>query len=259
MEYFRNKTIWITGASSGIGLALAKKLSKMGCILILSSRSEMNLNDFGKDCYWIPLDLSKPESINTCFQEIKKRFSKVDILFSNGGISQRGNVIDTEMEVDRKIMEVNYFGNIYLAKLCLPLMKKNGFGHFVITSSIAGKFGFFQRSSYSASKHALHGFYESMALEEEKDNIHVTLVCPGRIETNISKNALSGDGSSHGKMDEAQASGMSAELCAFKMLKATAKQKNEVLIGGKEIKAVTLKRFLPGLFKKVIRKQKPNG
>jgi short-subunit dehydrogenase len=259
MEYFQNKVIWITGASSGIGLALAKELAKIDCKLILSSRSKMNAEEFGKSSSWIAIDLASPESIETCFDKIKRDYGRVDILFSNGGMSQRGHAVETKMEVDRQIMEVNYFGNIHLAKLCLPLMKENGFGHFVITSSIAGKFGFFERSSYSASKHALHGYYESLALEEEADNIHVTMVCPGRIRTNISKNALSGDGSTHGTMDYAQESGMSAKECAKQMLKATSKRKPEVLIGGKEIKAVTLKRFLPKVFRKVIRKQKPNG
>lgn len=259
MEYFQNKVIWITGASSGIGLALANHLAKIDCKLILSSRSEMDAKEFGASASWIALDLAEPNSIESCFEKIKTDFGRVDILFSNGGMSQRGHAAQTKMEVDRQIMEVNYFGNIHLAKLCLPLMKEKGFGHFVITSSIAGKFGFFERSSYSASKHALHGYYESLALEEEGSNIHVTMVCPGRIQTNISKNALSGDGSVHGTMDYAQESGMSAEECARQMLKATAKQKPEILIGGKEIKAVTLKRFLPKVFRKVIRKQKPNG
>ncbi len=259
MQYFQNKVIWITGASSGIGLALAKQLSKMNCKLILSSRSNMEASEFGNSALWLAIDLADPNSIKACFEKIKETYGRVDVLFSNGGMSQRGHAADTKMQVDRQIMEVNYFGNIHLAKLCLPLMKENGFGHFVITSSIAGKFGFFERSSYSASKHALHGYYESLALEEEKNNIHVTMVCPGRIKTNISKNALSGDGSVHGTMDYAQESGMSAEDCARQMLKATAKQKPEILIGGKEIKAVTLKRFLPKIFRKVIRKQKPNG
>jgi short-subunit dehydrogenase len=153
-------------------------------------------------------------------------------------------------------MEVNFFGNIALTKAVLPWMRKQQRGHIVVTSSIAGKFGFFLRSAYSASKHALHGFYESLLLEEEKHGIRVTLVCPGKINTPISKHALTADGSAHNEMDHNQETGMAVEECVRKMLKAVEQQKIEVLIGNKEIKAVTLKRFFPNLFWKIIRKQK---
>lgn len=153
-------------------------------------------------------------------------------------------------------MEVNYFGNIALAKAVLPYMQKQKSGHFIITSSIAGKFGFFLRSAYAASKHALHGFYESLLLEEEKNNIDVTIVCPGKINTPISMSALTEDGTPHGEMDHNQATGMSVEECVRQILDATAKKKKDVLIGGKEILAAKIKRFSPALFWKIIRKQK---
>ena len=125
----------------------------------------------------------------------------------------------------------------------------------IVISSIAGKFGFFLRSAYSASKHALHGFYESLMLEEEKNNIKVLLVCPGKINTDISVNALNSEGKTHGVMDHNQATGMSVQECVRQLFRAVEKDKKEVLIGNKEIKAVTLKRFLPKMFWKVIRKQ----
>ena len=136
-------------------------------------------------------------------------------------------------------------------------MQKQKSGHIIVTSSIAGKFGFYLRSAYSASKHALHGFYESLLLEEAKNNIYVTIACPGKINTPISKSALKGDGSAHGEMDHNQETGMSVEECVKQLIRATQKRKKEVLIGNKEIKAVTLKRFFPRLFWKVIKNQKP--
>ena len=160
------------------------------------------------------------------------------------------------LEVDRRIMEVNYFGNIALTKAVLPYMITQQSGHIVIVSSIAGKFGFFLRSAYSAAKHALHGFYESLMLEQEKNGLKVTIACPGKINTNISVNALNEEGKTHGEMDHNQATGMSAQQCALELLLAVQRGKREVLIGNKEIKAVTLKRLYPKLFWKVIRKQK---
>ncbi len=153
-------------------------------------------------------------------------------------------------------MEINYFGNVALTKAVLPYMRDQKSGHIVVISSIAGKFGFFLRSAYSASKHALQGFYESLLLEEEKNNIHVTLAYPGKINTEISVSALNSDGNAHGKMDHNQATGMSAEECCQKLIKAVRKRKKSILIGNKEIWAVHIKRFFPNLFWKIIRKQK---
>jgi short-subunit dehydrogenase len=153
-------------------------------------------------------------------------------------------------------MEINYFGNIALSKIILPHFQEKKSGHFVITSSIAGKFGFYLRSAYSASKHALHGYYESLALENIKNNISVTLLCPGKINTPISNNALRGDGMKHNIMDHNQETGMPVDECVRHILHAVSKKKREVLIGNKEILVVYIKRFFPALFWKIIQKQK---
>lgn len=260
MENFKNKVVWITGASSGIGKELAIQLAKSGAHLVLSARNKealQELNDQieGEDHFVLPLDLSDSSNFKELAAEVIAKYDHIDYLFNSGGVSQRSEVWETDIEVDRKIMEVNYFGNIALTKAVLPYMQKQKFGHIVVTSSIAGKFGFFLRSAYAASKHALHGFYESLLLEEEKNGIRVTIVCPGQILTPISVNALKADGKPHGEMDKNQETGMPVEECVRQMLKATIKRKKEVLIGNKEIKAVTLKRFLPSLFWKVIKKQ----
>lgn len=262
MKAFKDKVIWITGASSGIGAELAVQLDQHGAKLILSARNEEVLEKLrqklsNKDEHLVvPLDLSDSKEFSKLTAQVVERYGRIDYLFNSGGISQRAEAKETTIDIDRKIMEVNYFGNIALTKAVLPIFQEQQSGHIVVTSSIAGKFGFFLRSAYAASKHALHGFYESLMLEEEKNNIYVTLVCPGKINTPISVNALKADGSKHGKVDKNQTEGMAVEMCVQQMLKATHQKKREVLIGNKEIKAVTLKRFFPNLFWKVIKKQK---
>ena len=261
--YFQDKVIWITGASSGIGSELAKQLSSFGAKLILSARNEEKLNDLksslnnSDEHLVLPFDLGSFDNAEELVNTIYEKYGKLHILFNNGGLSQRGEAIDTGIEVDRKIMEINYFGNIKLCKALLPRFREAKEGHFVVISSIAGKFGFYWRSAYSASKHALQGFYESVLLEEAKNNINVTLAYPGKINTPISESALNSSGEKHGEMDHNQESGMPVEVCVEKLLKAVTKKKKSVLIGNKEIWAVHIKRFSPRLFWKIIKKQSP--
>lgn len=225
MDGFANKIVWITGASSGIGKALAVDLAQRGAFIILSSRNSAELEAVKLELHQpekhqvMQLDLGSASSFTSEIEKVISQFKRVDYLFNCGGISQRSNAAETSVAVDRQIMEVNYFGTVALTKAVLPYMKNQQSGHIIAISSIAGKFGFFLRSSYSASKHALHGFFESLFLEEEKNNIKVTIVCPGKINTNISKNAISGDGKAHGVMDHNQETGMSSEECAHLILK----------------------------------------
>lgn len=261
MKNWENRVVWITGASSGIGKALALEFSKRKAYVILSSRRENELVEVQKELdrpdmsKILPLDLLDQSEFDSLSKKAFDWQNKLDCLIHSGGISQRGEAGSTSLDVDRKIMEVNYFGTIALTKAVLPMMRKQGFGCFVPISSIAGKFGFFLRSAYSASKHALQGFFESLLLEEAKNNIQVTLIYPGKINTPISVSAINEKGEAHGVMDHNQETGMPAEECALKMISAIEKQKKEALIGNKEIKAVKLKRFFPRLFWKVIAKQ----
>lgn len=258
---YKDKVIWITGASSGIGEALAILLANQGAKLILSARNAEKLEKIknsipNSDKHIVKtLDLEDSSNFKQLALEVVDHYGKIDVLINNGGLSQRSEAHETPLDVDRRIMEINYFGNIALTKAVLPVFRAQKSGQFLVISSIAGKFGFFLRSAYSASKHALHGFYESLLLEEEHNGIHVTIACPGKINTQISTNALNSTGEKHGKMDHNQSTGMSAEECARQLLNALEKKKKEVLIGNKEIKAVTLKRFLPKVFWRVIKKQ----
>jgi short-subunit dehydrogenase len=257
---FRDKVIWITGASSGIGRALVGSLYKRGARLIISSRRREALERVKKECnngdniHIFPLDLSQTETLQEKAQEARGLFGSVDMLFNNGGISQRSLALETDMEVIRNIMEVNFFGTIELTKGVLPGMIKQKAGHVVVTSSVMGKFGTRMRSAYSASKHALHGWFDSLRQEVREDNIKVTLVCPGFIKTNVTINALQGDGSPYNKMANGQKNGMSPEVCARKILRGVEKQKEELYIGGREIWGVYLERFAPRLFHTILRK-----
>lgn len=262
MNYFTSKIIWITGASSGIGEELAIQLSRSGAKVVLSARNKVALEQVLKKMansekhLILPLDLEKQVEFPALLQMILDKYGRIDMLFNNGGLSQRSEVHETSMEVDRKIMEINYFGNIALTKTVLPYFRKQQSGHIIITSSVAGKFGFFLRSAYSASKHALQGYYESLLLEEAKNNIAVTILFPGKINTPISMSALQGNGEKHNAMDHNQATGMPVSECVQKILLAVSKKKKEVLIGNREIYAVYIKRFLPALFWKIIKNEK---
>jgi dehydrogenase/reductase SDR family protein 7B len=260
-SYFQNKVIWITGASSGIGEELALQLARAGAKLILSARNEEKLHDLQEKLEnhnqhrVVPLDLANLSNLSEITSEILGIYQRIDILINNGGVSQRASANDTSMEVNRQLMEVNFFGNIALAKAVLPIFRAQQSGQYLVVSSIAGKFGFHLRSIYSASKAALVGYYESLAMEEAPNGIKVTLAYPGKINTPISKSALTASGQAHGAMDRNQATGMPVEECVQQMLEAMAKGKREVLIGGKELLAVYMKRFLPRLFWKIIPKQ----
>lgn len=254
------KVIWITGASSGIGEASAYKFVKEGFLVILSARNQEALEKaksssaHPENCKVIPLDLMDQASFKEKTKEAIAAFGHIDLMLHNGGISQRSLIRETPLAVDRKLMEVNFFGTVGLTKALLPHFIARKSGQFGVISSLVGKFGSPFRSSYAASKHALHGFFESLRLEHFDENIAVTMICPGFIKTDVSKNALTADGSPLNKMDKAQENGMSAEDCAQEIFNALKKKKEEVYIGGKETMGIYLKRFVPAIFTKILRK-----
>jgi short-subunit dehydrogenase len=262
MKAFENKVVWITGATSGIGEALAHSFAAEGAKLVLSARrvdelnrvkSELKLSE--ENIFVLPLDLANTISINELTTKVISKFGRIDVLVNNGGVSQRALAQDTPIDIDRKIMEVNFFGTVALTKSVLPFMMKQNSGNIIVISSISGKFGFYFRSAYSASKHALHGFFESLRMEVYDYNIKVLIVCPGKIHTNISVNALTGDGKTHNKMDASTEQGVSAKYCAEQILKGIKNNKEEIFIGGKELKAIWIKRYFPNMFSRMIRKQ----
>jgi short-subunit dehydrogenase len=259
--YFKDKVVWITGASSGIGEALAYMLDEAGSKLVLSSNEPERLEEVREKCakraehMVLPLDLSEWDALAPKAEEVLGRFGRVDILVNNGGISHRSLAKDTSLEVDRRVMDIDYFGHMALTKAVLPSMLERKAGHIVVTTSLAGLLQVPYRTAYCAAKHALHGFFDTLRVEVWDDNIKVTLVCPAQVRTNISYQALAGDGGKYGKMDPLIDAGMTPEECAEEILDAVVKEKHQILIGkGKPIVGTYVKRLFPTLFTRLVRK-----
>jgi short-subunit dehydrogenase len=256
---FQDRRVWITGASSGIGEAMAFAFHKAGAKLVLSARREDELKRVQAACggepntHILPLDVTNAEELSEKTQASLKIFDGVDILVLNAGITQRSRTRETDESVYRQLMEVNFFAPEAMARAVLPSMLAQKSGHMVVISSVAGKFGVPMRSGYSASKFALHGFFEALRAEEERNGIHVTMVCPGFIRTDISLSALRGDGRKHAKMDSELARGMPVDKCARQILQAVAVNRKEIVVGAFREKAlVYLKRLFPGMLARMI-------
>jgi dehydrogenase/reductase SDR family protein 7B len=258
---WKEKKVWIIGASSGIGQGLSIELNKAGAYVVLSARSSDKLQNTQKLLTYpnqsdiIELDLSNTPSIQAGIQTYQNRHQKLDILIHSGGISQRAKATETSIETTRQIFESNFFGQIPISLAAVDMMKNQGNGKIVVITSFTGKWGFFLRSSYAASKHALHGFYESLRMEVEEYGIEVQLVTPGFIATDISKNAVDGDGKATGEMDENQANGISTQACARQIMHGIEKNKWEFGVGGKEKLGLWIHRHFPNYFQKLLRKQ----
>ncbi len=267
MSKVAGKVIWITGASSGIGEAVVYELAKKGAKLIISSRRKEELERVKGNCIEraqpnirvLPLDLAQPSTLQLCAEAAIQVFGHVDILINNGGVSQRSLAKDTSIEVDRTIMEIDYFGTITLTKFLIPHFIERKSGHYVTISSVLGLIGIPYSSGYAAAKHALHGFFDALRAElwKESKNIHVMLVCPGWVRTNGSINALKGDGSKLNKMEPTHDRGMPPEQFAKKMIRAIESKKEQVYIGGYYEKlGIYLNQYFPRMFSKIVRTAK---
>lgn len=257
-----NRVIWITGASSGIGEALVRAYARRSVRLVLSSRREEELqrvareSELSDDRYLIlPMDMTAIERFPQYVEQVIKRFGAIDILYNNAGISTRALALESPLEIDRKVMEINYFGPIALSKQVVPRMVEQGSGHVVITSSVTGKIGTARRSAYAASKHALHGFYDSLRAELCDTGVNITLLCPGYIRTRISLNAITESGERYNRMNRQQEHGKDPDALARKVIKAVDRKKKEVYYGGIEILGIYIKRYVPGLLYGILNKQ----
>ena len=261
---YKNKIVWITGASSGIGESFAKAYYREGAKLILSSRRTEELErvkkDLGADDERIKilkLDLALAHELPAKANEAISLFGTIDVLINNGGISQRSLFAETEMETIRKLMEVNFFGSAALTREVLPVMMEQRSGHVIVTSSRAGKFGTKFRSGYAASKHALQGLFDCIRQEMYEYNVAVTMVCPGPIKTNITMNSLTADGSNFGKMGALHDHAMDADEMVDRIWGKIKSQKEEIYIAGKkEMLALYLKRLSPALLNKILKNSK---
>ncbi|MEE4213952.1 MAG: SDR family NAD(P)-dependent oxidoreductase [Bacteroidales bacterium] len=252
---YNTKVFWVTGASSGIGEAMVYELLDRGARVIASSNNADELNEVKKRCearkhvlHTSVFDLADMGNIENIVAEQVEKHGHIDVLINLGGISQRATIIETPLWLDRKIMEINYFGTIALSKAVLPYMIRERSGHILATSSISGRFGFPLRSAYSASKQALHGFFETLHIEHRTDNVKASVIIPGRVRTNISYRALTASGKEHGRMDAGQAGGISPEKAVKVILKGLEKNKREIPVGGKELFMLYIRKYFPSIF-----------
>ena len=260
---FRGKVVWITGASSGIGEALARRFAHAGSRLILSSRRQEELERVANTCSGaksvavLPLDLSRPELMEQAALRALEMSGCIDVMVHNAGVSQRSFAAETGYQVDELLMRTNYLGPLALTKALLPSMRARRQGHFIVVTSVLGKIGLPGRSGYCASKHALHGFFDTIRAELWRDGIRVTLVLPGWVQTNVSINALTGSGAANGKMEPGTAGGVTADFCAKQIIAAAATGKPEIaVVKMTERAALYLSRFAPGVFRRIIRDRK---
>lgn len=257
----KNKVVWITGASSGIGEGLCYAFAKEGCKLVLSARRLYELERVkehtkltDEDVLLLPIDLEDNQEASKWVEQVVQKFGRIDVLINNGGLSQKGTAMLTTTEVERKIMEINYFGNIALTKAVIPVMQQQKTGSIVVTTSILGKFGLPFHTTYAASKHALYGYYDSLRMELKPLNIKILLVAPGFINTQASVNSLNSDGTLSNQDSSAQINGMKTDVFAKKLISALKRNKNHVYIGSKELLAIPFKTLLPNLFYNIMDK-----
>lgn len=257
----KNKIIWITGASSGIGEALAYVCANEGAKIVISARREEELKRVAANCktnpdniFILPLDLEHSDTIDDKVNEVVQKFGRIDVLINNSGMGHRTKALNTPTAIDRKVMEINFFGTINLTKAVAREMKKQKSGKLVVVTSIMGKYGMPLYSTYAASKHALYGYFESLRQELYKDNIKVLIVSPGFINTDVSTKLLKEDGTAYGIKSDAQEKGMSAMDCAKKIMSAVKSDREHKYVGNYEIFSVYVKQYFPRLFFKLMRK-----
>jgi dehydrogenase/reductase SDR family protein 7 len=255
-ENFKQKVIWITGASSGIGEALTKEFAERGARVVLSARKEPELERVSSECIAagaatddllvLPLDVVDYDAMPSAVNKIMACFGRIDMLINNAGMSQRSFCIETDMSVYRAMLEVNVFGQIALTKQVLPIMLEQGSGHIAITASVAGKVGAPLRTGYCAAKHAVMGFFDALRTEVASQGIKVTTITPGFIRTNVSVNALGADGNPTGKIDDNIANGMDVTECGAVIMNGFESGIEEIAVGsGEEMGLLTLKRQDP--------------
>lgn len=260
MANIENKVVWITGASSGIGEALAYAFAQQKTRLVLSARRADELERVRKsislpdnDILLLPLDVAEHDTITEKAALVIAKFGRIDILVNNAGLSHWSKINDTSMDVIKRIMNVNYLGSVAMAKAVLPEMLSQKSGNIVVVASILGKIVTPKQSAYNASKHALMGFFDTLRAEYNDKGIKVLMVCPGFVKTNVAKNSLDKNGNPINKDNQLIAQGLEPKFVAEEIIKAIKNDEEEIFVGGaKEKFALLVKRFAPGIFSKYI-------
>lgn len=260
MTQFEQKVVWITGASSGIGEALAYAFAKQKSRLVLSARRADELERVKKGCdlpegqvLLLPLDVSEHDQAEEALQKVVEHFGQVDILINNAGLSHWSKIRDLSLDVIKKIMDVNFLGGVALTKAVLPQMLERKQGRVVVISSILGKIVTPKQAAYNASKHAIQGFYDTLRAEVRHEGIKVLVVNPGFVNTNVAKNSLDKEGKPINRSNKMIEKGLSPHFVAEEVIKALRRDKEEIILAGRKEKfAILMKRFTPGLFSKFL-------
>lgn len=260
--HFNNKVVWITGASSGIGAELAKQLAVKKARLILTARNITALtaiknecSNHTDNCKIIAANLSENEKLEAITKSAMEVYGHIDMVIFSAGISQRSLAIETKIDIYRQLMEINFFSPVSITHYLLPYFKKQKAGHIIAISSVAGLMGFPLRTGYAASKHALKGYFETLQTENQIKDLHITIVSPGRINTPISVNAITGTGKPHGLMDKGQLNGMPVNVCARKIINAIIHKRKHIIIAQSEKFLWWLWWFARPLYYKIARKK----
>lgn len=257
----------ITGASSGLGKECARVFHAAGARLVLCGRDAARLQQVVQELTasstntqkqtftprTVVFDLAKADTVDRAAEEILKCYGQVDVLINNAGISYRGNILETDISVQRDVMEINYFGPVALTQALLPSMVQRRSGHIVVISSVQGKISIPYRSAYAASKHATQAYFDCLRAEIECHGIPVTVISPGYIRTNLSLNAVTGDGSKYGVLDKTTATGMDPRDVACAVLKAVRHSSKDVVLAGPlPTVAIYLRTLWPSIFFKLM-------
>ena len=263
LKNLENKVVWITGASSGLGKALARECALQGAQVVLTSRRYDELEAVRVGLFKperhvsIAADITDEAQVRHAHEQVLACKGRIDWLINNAGLSQRALIQDTTMQTERAIMEVDYFSQVFLTKTVLPTFLKQKSGRIAFVSSVAGLLGTQYRASYSAAKAAIHMWANSLRAEVADEGVGVSVIFPGFVKTNVSFNALNGEGKAQGHQDAAIENGLEPE--AFAKIVVTALLKNEeyIVVGGKkEQLGVWVSRLSPRLLYKMIRKAK---
>ena len=257
MKINKDTVVWITGASSGIGEALSYAFAQKGAKVILSARRKEELERVSMGCvagnvHILPLDLEQSQLAEEWVKDAIHAFGKVDVLINNGGIGHLGTSLEMKEEVERRVMEINYFGQVNLTRALLPHLLERRSGTVVAISSILGWFGSPRLAAYAASKHALKGYFESLREEVRNKGLNVMVVFPGFINTQVTIRSLGPNGETINKNSPAQENGMPPEVFAQKLIRRIEKDKWFATIGGWEVNSIPFYKWLPRTFYKTM-------
>lgn len=249
---FREKTAWITGASSGIGAALAEALHAEGATLILSGRRRDALEALSArlggptQAAVLPFEVTDFDALPQIVAQAQSAFGRIDMLVNNAGVSQRSLAENTDFDVYRQVVDIDLMAPIALTQLVAPIMRAQGSGRIVAISSIAGKVGVPLRTAYCAAKHGVFGYFDALRAETAHQELEVHVVAPGSIKTDISRNALTGSGEKRGESDPAIEAGLPPEELARIILRDIRRGRGEIIVArGNERLIERLRRWTP--------------